>query len=291
MANTILTPDIIAKEALMVLRNNAVMANLVYRDYSNDFVAGVGDTVTIRKPATFEAKEFSGNIEIQDANESGVPVVMDKLLDVSFAVTTKELTMDIESFSTQLLVPAMQAFADKVDKYLIALEADVTNRVAHASGAFAPTDIISARKYLTDSAAPTSERRLVVGSQADADLLTNELFVSAEKVGDNGTALREASLGRKFGFDIYTDQNVEKTGDGYVPSIAFHKNAFALVTRPLAIPNGAAKASIQNYDGFGLRVVYGYDINTKTDTISIDMLCGVKTLDKNLAAVVADTRA
>lgn len=184
MANTILTPDIIAKEALMVLRNNAVMANLVYRDYSNDFVAGVGDTVTIRKPATFEAKEFSGNIEIQDANESGVPVVMDKLLDVSFAVTTKELTMDIESFSTQLLVPAMQAFADKVDKYLIALETDITNRVAHASGAFAPTDIISARKYLTDSAAPTTERRLVVGSQADADLLTNELFVSAEKVGD-----------------------------------------------------------------------------------------------------------
>ena len=120
--------------------------------------------------------------------------------------------------------------------------------------------------------------------------LKTDLFISAEKVGDNGTALREASLGRKFGFDIYTDQNIEKT-DNYVPSIAFHKNAFALVTRPLALPNGAAKAAIMNYDGFGLRVVYGYDLNTKTDTISIDMLCGVKTLDASLAAVVADTRA
>ena len=29
--NTILTPDIIAREALMVLRNNAVMANLGHR--------------------------------------------------------------------------------------------------------------------------------------------------------------------------------------------------------------------------------------------------------------------
>lgn len=291
MNNTILTPDIIAREALMVLRNNAVMANLVHRDFSNEFVAGVGDTITVRKPAKFEAKEYDGDIAVQDATESGIPVVMDKHLDVSFAVTSKELTLDIQSFSEQFLVPAMQAFSDKIDKYLIGLEADVTNRVGHAEGVIAPADIIAARKYLTDSATPTTERRLVVGSQADADLLSNELFISAEKVGDAGTALREASLGRKFGFDIYTDQNIEKTEGGYVPTLAFHKNAFALVTRPLALPNGAAKASIVNYDGFGLRVVYGYDLHTKQDTISIDMLCGVKTLNKDLAAVIADTRA
>lgn len=290
MPNTILTPDIIAKEALMVLRNNAVMANLVHRDYSDEFVSGVGDTITIRKPAKFQAKEFTNEIEVQDATEEGVIVKMDKLLDVSFKVTSKQLSMDIASFSEQLLTPAMQAFADKIDKYLIALEADVTNRVPHASGAFAPTDIVAARKLLTDNAAPTTDRRLVVGSQADADLLTNDLFVSAEKVGDDGTTLREASLGRKFGFDIYTDQNIEKTSDGYTPSLAFHKNAFALVTRPLELPQGAAKSAIVNYDGFGLRVVYGYDITSKTDTISIDMLCGVQTLDKDLASVVVDTR-
>mgnify|MGYP000572836972 CR=1 FL=1 len=47
MGNTLLTPSIIAREALMVLRNNAVMAKLVHRDYSNEFVAGVGDTITV----------------------------------------------------------------------------------------------------------------------------------------------------------------------------------------------------------------------------------------------------
>ena len=133
MPNTILTPDIIAREALMVLRNNAVMANLVHRDYSDEFVAGVGDTITIRKPATFEAKEYEGSIVVQDANEGNVTVIMDKLLDVSFAVTSKELTMDIASFSEQLLVPAMQAFQDKIDSYLLGLQSDITNRVS-ASG-------------------------------------------------------------------------------------------------------------------------------------------------------------
>lgn len=299
MPNTLLTPQIIAREALMVLRNNAVLANLVHRDYSNDFVAGVGDTITVRKPASFEAKEFNGSITVQDATESGVSVKMDKLLDVSFAVTSKDMTQKIEDFSEQLLVPAMQAFADKIDKYIIGLEADITNRI-HFDGTDAIQDaVVDARKFLTDGAAPLTNRRFVYGSQVESDLLKTDLFISADKSGDEGTALREASLGRKFGLDFYVDQNIESvtTGEGteaeltYTPGLVFHKNAFALVTRPLELPQGAAQSAIVNYDGFGLRVVYGYDMNSKTDTVSIDMLCGVKTLDKNLAAVISDERA
>lgn len=292
MGNTFLTPDIIAREALMVLRNNAVMAKLVHRDYSDEFAA-VGDTVTIRKPATFEAKEYpnvSGGIDIQDATEGHTSVTLDKLLDVSFAVGTKELTLDIKDFSEQLLVPAMQAFADKVDKYLIGQEANATNRINHTTGVIAPADLIAARKALNDNAAPLAGRNFVIGTQAEADLLGSELFVSAEKVGDNGTALREASLGRKFGLDTFVDQNIAKVDD-YVPALAFHKNAIALVTRPLALPKGSDKASYVNYDGFALRVVMDYDINKKTDVVSIDMLCGTKLLDDRLIAVVADKRA
>lgn len=281
MANTFLTPDIIAREALMVLRNNAVMANLVHRDYSSEFVAGVGDTITIRKPASFVAKEFTNAIEVQDATEGGIPVKMDKHLDVSFSVTAAQLTMDIEDFSAQLLVPAMQAFQDKIDSYLLALQAGITNRVT-ATGV-AQNDIVDARKYLTKAAAPLAERRFVYGSDTESELLKTDLFIHADKVGDEGTALREASLGRKFGMDFYVDQNADSVA---IKGIAFHKNAFALVTRPLALPRGAANAAIVDYDGFGLRVVQDYDITHKTDTISIDMLCGVKTLDKNLAAVI-----
>lgn len=281
MPNTFLTPDIIAREALMVLRNNAVMANLVHRDYSREFVGGVGDTITIRKPATFTAKEFDGEIEVQDATESSATVVMDKHLDVSFAVTSEQMTLDIEDFSKQLLVPAMQAFLDKIDGYILGLAADVTNSVSGSGDAHA--DIVDARAFLTKAAAPLTERRFVASSDMEAELLKTDLFVSAEKVGDEGTALREASLGRKFGMDVYVDQNADNAG---VDGLAFHKNAFALVTRSLALPKGAAQSAIVDYDGFGLRVVYSYDINTKTDVVSIDMLCGVKTLDKNLAAKI-----
>ena len=286
MANTFLTIDMIAKEALMILRKNAVMAGLVHRDYSKEYVAGVGDTITIRKPATFTVKDFveATGITVQDATEEKQTVKMDKFYDVSFAVTSKDLTMNISDFSEQLLVPAMMAFRDKIDEEIIKVAEGATHTVTHAEGLIAPADVISARKLLNDGATPLSMRSLVVGTQAEADLLSSELFVSAEKVGST-EGLKEASLGRKFGFDTYVDQNVGKK------SLAFHKNALAFVTRPLALPQGNKESAIVNYDGFGLRVVKDYDINKKKDIISIDMVCGVALLNDNMIAVINDTRA
>lgn len=370
MANTFLTPKIIAKEAMMQLKANCVMAGLVYRDYANEFVAGVGDTITIRKPANFEAKEFNrvNGIEIQDATEGGVDVKLDKLLDVSFEVTAEQLTMDIADFSTQLLQPAMQSFAQKIDLYLLGLYRDIPYAFGTAGTTPATiADITGARQILSENLVPLAGRRLVIDPNAENALLQLATFHEADKVGDNGTALREASLGRKFGFDVYSDQNVKShtagtlaAGSGkpkmktavvagvntfvltaaaltgtllvgdiltigtanyivtegataaaneitvkvapalkadaaantevtltasHTANLAFHKNAFSLVTRPLALPKGLADSqkAVVNYDGFGLRVIYDYNSQFKKDVISIDMLCGVKTLDSLLA--------
>ncbi|MFQ8759322.1 MAG: P22 phage major capsid protein family protein [Intestinimonas sp.] len=117
MANTFLTPSVVAREALMVLENNLVMANLVHRDYSDEFVQ-VGDTVTIRKPAKFTAKNFAGAIVRQDASEGSVAVKIDRHRDVSFEVTSREMTLDIRDFSSQLIAPAMRAIAQAVDEDL-----------------------------------------------------------------------------------------------------------------------------------------------------------------------------
>lgn len=369
MGNTFLTPSIIAKEAMMQLKNNTVMANLVHRDYSNEFVSGVGNTVTIRKPATFEVKEFDRDtgIQIQDATEGSETVVLDKLLDVSFEVTAEQLTLDIQNFSEQLLTPAMQSFANKIDQYLLGLYIDVPDYYGTAGTTpSAVGDITNTRMILNVNKAPFENRNLVLDPINENSFLQIAGFYEADKVGDNGTALREASLGRKFGFDIFTDQNVQThtkgtltadagtlkvkgavsanstqfiidgtnlTGtlvkgdllniadnkyvvtenataaageiavkvfpataeiadnaditiiDNHTASLAFHKNAFALVTRPLALPKGLSseQKAIINYDGFGLRVIYDYNSQYKKDVVSIDMLCGVKTLNPKLA--------
>ena len=58
MSNVFLTPDIIAREALIVLENNLVMANLVHRDYSDEFVS-VGDTAVLTTSITMSLPTLS----------------------------------------------------------------------------------------------------------------------------------------------------------------------------------------------------------------------------------------
>ncbi|GAA3144896.1 hypothetical protein GCM10010466_39980 [Planomonospora alba] len=306
MANTFLTPNVIARAALATLYETCVMAQLVHRDYDEDFAAKIGDTVNVRKPAVFEAKEFSraNGIEIQNAQETGIPVTLNHFADVSFAVTAEDLTLRIEDFGVQLLNPAMEAIAQKIDRDILSLRDDITQEVgrpgqwaANPLGAnvFAydnPRSAIDARRVLNQRNVPAADRHLVVGPEIEAKWLSDELFHRADARGDTD-GLREASLGRRvFGFDPYQTQNIT-VPDGSVTGnsttevgVAFHRTAFALVTRPLVLPQGAANAAVANYKGFGLRVVMDYDIDLKQDVVSIDCLYGTKTIDPDRAVLI-----
>lgn len=70
-------------------------------------------------------------------------------------------------------------------------------------------------------------------------------------------------------------------------SAVFHRNGIALVTRNLELPMGANNAAYASADGIGVRVVYDYDIKTKTDRVSFDLIYGIKELDTNMIGKIA----
>ncbi|MEQ4717910.1 P22 phage major capsid protein family protein [Nonomuraea sp. B19D2] len=305
MANNFLTPSVIARQALANLYETTVMSQLVYRDYEEEFVSRIGDTITIRKPAKFEAKNFNRatGIEIQNATEGSIPITLDRFADVSFAVTSEELTLDIVDFNQQLLAPACEAIAQKIDRDILSLRADVVQKVgldSETTAAFKyanPRVAIAARRVLNQRNVPSTDRYIVVGPEQEALWLADPLFHQADTRGDT-EGLREANLGRRvFGFDSYQTQNIRQpefkatdpvgaTLPDHEIGVAFHRTAFALVTRPLVLPQGAANAHVESYRGFGLRVVMDYDIKAKQDIVSIDTLYGVKTLDADRAVVI-----
>ena len=67
-------------------------------------------------------------------------------------------------------------------------------------------------------------------------------------------------------------------------SFGFHKNALALVTRPLAAPDPStgARAFVASYGGISMRVVITYDGRKQGHLVTCDMLMGVKVLDERL---------
>ncbi len=366
MSQTFLTVQDIAKESLLRLRNQLVMGALVHRDFSGDF-ASKGDTVQVRKPATFSAVEFNGsNASAQDIVEDKVLVSLDKIADVTVDVTAKELTLNVQDFGSQVVEGAMQALAQKIDTDLMSLY----KAVPYISGGSTPgndmnalADVAQARKVLNDNKSPMSDRRLVVGPTAEANLIVLDAIASADRFG--GTqALKEANLGRVFGMDTYMSQNIASHTKGtastfnvagtaggttlaittatnghtflagdiitvtgvaqafavaanvtvaetiatvtitepvrvtfatpaagalkanHVSNLAFHRDAFALVMRPMALPLGGANGAIESFEGLTVRTTMGYAMATKKNTISFDILYGVKCLEPKLAARV-----
>jgi hypothetical protein len=69
---------------------------------------------------------------------------------------------------------------------------------------------------------------------------------------------------------------------------AFHRDALALVSRPLALPSGSlgVQAAVGSYNDLAMRVAMQYDISSQGTIVTLDMLCGVAVLDTNLGCVL-----
>lgn len=211
--NDSMVPELWAMEALAVLESNMVMANLVHRDYSS-LVANFGDVVNARRPVDFRArrKTDSDNVVVQDAQAPNIRVPLDQHLHVTFVIKDGEMSKAFSDLVGVYLGPAAKELAEKVDQVLAGQSARLSTYTAGRLNEMSKTNasdfILEADRVLNQNRAPRTGRSLVLSPVANAHALGADLFVSAEKRGDGGTALREASLGRVYNFDAYMDQNV-----------------------------------------------------------------------------------
>ena len=118
MPNTIVTPSLIAKEALMQLENNLVLANRVNRIYEKDFKGGQGSTVSIRKPVKFVTSDGATRVN-QDVEEKTTNVVVDQRKHVSWNFSTQDLTLSIEEYSERYIKPACVTLAQTMESRLL----------------------------------------------------------------------------------------------------------------------------------------------------------------------------
>ena len=114
-----------------------------------------------------------------------------------------------------------------------------------------------------------------------------------EIVGTSYAVLQDVTLATT-GVDVMLSKEITEvieasTQVSKIPShtanLAFNKNAFAFVTRPLEKAYGA-ESYVINYEGLTLRITMDYDIATKKQILSVDTLYGFKTMYEELAVRV-----
>lgn len=205
-------PELWANESIAILEENMVMGNLVYRDFENA-LAAYGDVVNTRKPGEFTAKRktTADNVTVQTPTATSVPVVLNQHLHTSFIIKDGDQSKSFKDLVTEYLSPAMLSIARGIDQILSTqvyqFLGNSAGQLGQISGSNAESYMLATRQVLNVNKAYVDGRNLVLGTVSETALLSNPTFTQANTAGDGGTALNEARLGRKFGFDIYMAQN------------------------------------------------------------------------------------
>ena len=275
--NALITQQVgpVCNQALGLLHTAVLLPRLLLRDTGVSGSLAVGDTVNVRKPASFIAKEFNRTtraIEVQDIVETTVPVKLDKVWDVSVSLTAEQVTMDLTNFGQQVTNSAVIALAEQAESLCVAL-LDGAGAAGVSIDKANPLDgIFGAVATLNSKKVPMGNRNLVVGTTVAALLKTSDNLLRVDASGSSD-ALRNAEVGRLAGCTVYESPYVN-ANKGFL----FADDAAVFVSRALETMGG--NASTRSFEGVALRTVIDYDINSKTTIASFDTLTGGAVLDK-----------
>lgn len=215
MANTItnILPKILAR-GLLALREQAVMPRLVNLDYSNES-AQKGDTIDVPIPSSLTVSDTVPSNVLEapaDSAPTKVQISLNNWKKVNFHLTDKQL-VEIdknEHFIPMQMSEAVRALSNQINLTVLQEFKGVYGFVGTAGTTpFGSnvTDATNARKVLNQQLCPRDNRRMVLDFDAEANALALAEFQRVNESGDIGVK-REGEIGRKFGFDIFTDDQV-----------------------------------------------------------------------------------
>ena len=271
MANTILTPTAVTREALRVLHQQLRFVGSINRQYDDSYAktgAKIGDSLKIRTPTQFTVRS-GATLSAQDITETSVTmqVATQKGVDINF--TSAELTMEMDDFSERLLKPAMSVLAANIENDATGMYKQVYQEVSDVGATITASDVLASSKVLTDSLAPYDSRALLLNTQMTVDLVDalKGLFNDQSKVSKNYREGRIAS--NTFGFQSISESTLLPThttgsDDGTGDYLVNDSGTIAEGSTSIAVDTGAG--TWKEGDIFYFASVYSVHPETKAST-------------------------
>jgi hypothetical protein len=277
-----------------LLRRMLVLPNTVARPAGGEFAGDNGDTITVRvrtpRSANVQASpgaDVSGDFSSLD--ETGVDVSLVHLFD-GVNISDEELSLELVDFASQVTEPQLASVATGAEDELAAAMNDVVADEADLDDANVEDHILAAREALSSNDVPAGDRFAAVSPAAATLVLGIEKFVAADQSGDGGSAIREAVIGRKYGF-TFVESNGLTGGDGGAAIVFYHRSGFAFANRAPVAPRGAAQSAAVSDSGLGLRQVFQYNPNVLSDQSVVSTFAGAALVDADRVFKVEDATA
>ena len=202
MANTILTPTAVTREALRVLHQKLNFVGNIVREYDDSFAksgARIGDSLKIRLPNQYVVRT-GATLSTQDTTESSVTlqVATQKGVDLNF--TSVDLSLSLDDFSKRILDPAMAVLAANIEADALSMYKDVWQSTWNGGSAATYNLALDTRTILQRSLAPSNDRSALMDPRSMADVVkdTKSLFQDSTSLSKQ---FKEGYMGRAAGFD------------------------------------------------------------------------------------------
>jgi hypothetical protein len=212
VTNNLLTISYITNEALIILENTLVFADKVNRQYSDEFAvkeAKIGATCNVRRPARYQGT-FGPALNVEDTNETYVPVTLNYQFHVDVQFTTADLLLSMDKFKERVLAPMQATIANRVDSdglYFFYQNTALAVGTPGVSPAAYKT-FSDARALLAFEACPAGPKSCILDplSMSSATDGIKGLFNPQAQIGEY---VKNGMIAKNFaGLDWFEDQNV-----------------------------------------------------------------------------------
>lgn len=188
MANTVLTIDMVTREALRLAHEKAVFIGTVNRTFDDAYGktgAKIGDTLRIRNPNQYTRRQNSRIMVVQDQNESSQALTVATQDGVDMKFNGAEQALSIDDYSKRYIEPAMSVLVSGIEGDFLAAMTNATYNTVGTSGTVpgASGDVTvfgQARGRLNQGLAPKDDNRYI-----QLDSMTMASVVNAYKLGFN----------------------------------------------------------------------------------------------------------
>ena len=273
MANTILTPTMVTREALVILHQKLNFVGRINRGYDSSFAkngAKIGDSLKIRLPNQYTVRT-TATLSTQTTTESSVTLQVASQYGVDLSFTTAEQTLSIQDFSARFLEPAMSVLAANIEAAAFNMVKDVYQTVDNTtSGSMTMASVLAARQKLNDALAPIDNSRTgTLTTQDSADLVNalKGLFQDSTAIKEQ---YREGMMGRTAGFDFYENTLLTNLTSGTMSATSLSTVtdtvAVATETSSITIGNSLVAGTMVVGDVFTIATLNRVHPETKTDT-------------------------
>src|SRR6266550_2979458 len=264
MANTLLTPTQMTREALRVLHQKLNFVGSISRQYDDQYAkagAKIGDTLRIRLPNQYTVRS-GATLSAQDTTENYVPLQIATQKGVDLNFTSVDLTLSLDDFSKRVLNPAMSVLAASIEGDALSMYRDVYNQSNNQGVAINFTRVLEGRKILVDNLTPPNSRTVCLNTQDNVDLVDalKGLFNAQEPLSKQ---YREGYMGRTAGFD-FMENTLLPSHPRSAANGAYLTNGASQTGATLAVDTGA-NAPVQG-DVFTIAGVFRVHPESKAST-------------------------